>query len=73
MKTGIDLQFLTYTKMVARAAGWVAVTMTLGLILVMLFGRPSTTSTSSEPTSPGGHQIKSKTGPWIYRSTSTPV
>jgi hypothetical protein len=73
MKTGTRLQFSPYWTQVARAAGWVAVTMTLGLILVMLFGRPSTASTSSEPTSPGGHQIKSKTGPWVYRSASTPV
>ena len=52
-----------------RAAGWVAVTIVLGLILSMLTGRPLATSTSRVPLSPGGDHPK-KTGPWVYQPVS---
>ena len=52
-----------------RAAGWVAVTMVLGLMLSMLTGRPLATSTSRVPSSPGGDHPR-KTGPWVYQPVS---
>jgi len=52
-----------------RTAGWLAVTMVLGLMLSMLIGRSLTTSTSTVPSSPGGDHPR-KTGPWIYQPVS---
>ena len=52
-----------------RAAGWVGVTMVLGLMLSMLIGFPLGTSTSTVPSSPAGDRGK-KTGPWIYQPVS---
>jgi hypothetical protein len=74
MKTAIGLQFLNCGRRIARVAGWVVVTMAFGFLLTIVFGRPVTSSTSFAPTPPGSHQIiKSKTGPWVYRSVSVPV
>jgi hypothetical protein len=69
MKSATRLQFSKAGKIVLRAAGWVAVTMVLGLMLSMLIGRPLATSTSTVPSSPGGDHPK-KTGPWVYKPVS---
>lgn len=74
MKSAIGLQFLTVARRTARAGAWLVLSMAVGLILVILFGRPDPASTSFAPASPAGHQnIKSKTGPWAYGSLSTRV
>ena len=72
MKTDIGLQFSLVVRRVARAAGWVAVTMALGLILDIVCGRPVAALTPSEVTSPGTDHTK-KTGPWIYMPDLTRV
>jgi hypothetical protein len=73
MKSGIGLQFSILGKQLARAAAWLAVTMTLGLILAVLFGPPLAASTPIERPSPGEQHFKQKDGPWVYSIYSTPV
>jgi len=73
MKSGIGLQFSILGQQLARGAAWLAVTMTLGLILVVLFGRPLAASTPPERTSPDEQHFKQKDGPWVYVLHSTPV
>lgn len=72
MKTESRLQFSRFGRGLARATAWVAVTMALGLILVIMFGSPLAASTT-ESTLPGKHDIKEKTGPWVYRNISIHV
>lgn len=52
-------------KGVARATAWAVVTMTVGLILVILFGSPLAASSSSPNDLPGSSH-KKETGPWVY-------
>ena len=52
-------------KCVARAAAWAVVTMTVGLILVILFGSPLSASSASPNDLPGASH-KKETGPWVY-------
>ena len=69
MKSATRLQFSKAGRIVLRAAGWVAVTMVLGLMLSILTGRPLTASTSTVPSLPGGDHSR-KTGPWVYQPVS---
>jgi len=73
MNSATRLQFSTVAKRAVRAAAWVAVTLALGLMLAILFTPELAASGSTKTTPPGGQQIKEKTGPWVYRSYSTPV
>ena len=73
MRIATRLPFSTFGKRAVRAAAWVALTLAVGLILAILFTPQLTASGPKEATSPGGHQIKQKSGPWVYRSFSTPV
>jgi hypothetical protein len=73
MKSDIGLQFSILGKQLVRAAAWLAVTMALGMILVLLFGRPVAASTPTEPTSPRQQHFKQKGGPWGYKIFSTRV
>ena len=69
MKSEIGSQFSLVARHVARVAAWVATVVALGLILVIVFGRPLAASTN---TAPGTDQIK-KTGPWVYLPVHTRV
>jgi hypothetical protein len=65
MKTATRLQFSALMKGIGRAAAWTALTMTIGLILVILFGSPlaaSSPTPNDRPTS----SDKRKAGPWVY-------
>jgi hypothetical protein len=73
MRIATRLQFSTFGKRAVRAAAWVALTLAVGLMLAILFTPQLAVSGPTEATSPGGHQIKQKSGPWVYRSVSTPV
>ena len=73
MKSEIGLQFLIFGRRVARAAAWVAVTMALGMILALMFGRPVAASTPFEATSPGGHHGNWKSAPLGYKNPSVRV
>jgi hypothetical protein len=53
-------------KTVARAAAWAVVTMTAGLILVILFGSPLAAASSTSPNDLPGTSHKKETGPWVY-------
>jgi hypothetical protein len=66
-------RFSTFAKRAVRAAAWVAVTLALGLTLAILFTPELPASGSTKTTPPGGQQLKKKSGPWVYRSYSTPV
>ena len=52
-------------KGIARAAAWAVVTITIGLILVVLFGSPLAASSPSSNDLPGSSH-KKETGPWVY-------
>jgi hypothetical protein len=65
MKTATRLQFSALMKGFARAAAWAVVTVTVGVILVILFGSPLSASSSSPDDLPGSSQ-KKETGPWVY-------
>jgi hypothetical protein len=52
-------------KRIARAAAWAVVMMTVGLILVILFGSPIAAASSSPNDLPGTSH-KKETGPWVY-------
>ena len=65
MKTATRLQFSGLIKGFARATAWAVVTMTVGLILVILFGSPLAASSASPNDLPGSSH-KKETGPWVY-------
>jgi len=65
MKTATRLQISGLLKGIARAAAWAVVTVTIGLILVILFGSPLAASSPSSNDLPGSSH-KKETGPWVY-------
>lgn len=65
MKTATRLQFSTLVTSMARTAAWAVVTMSIGLLLVILFGSPLTASAPTANDLPGSSHPK-ETGPWIY-------
>jgi hypothetical protein len=65
MKTATRLQFSTLVKSIARTAAWAVVTLSIGLLLVILFGSPLTASAPTANDLPGSSHPK-ETGPWIY-------
>jgi hypothetical protein len=69
MKSATGLRFSAFARVIARVAGWAAVTMTLALILAILAGRPLVASTPAKPASPEKHH-NNLTGPWIYQPVS---
>jgi Na+/glutamate symporter len=72
MKIATRLQLSTLMKAIARATGWAMVTMTVGLILVILFGSPLAASSPSSNDLPGS-SYKNKTGPWGSRPVAVRV
>jgi hypothetical protein len=72
MKTATRLQISALTRGFARAAAWAVLTMTIGLILVILFGSPLAASSPSSYDLPESSP-KTKTGPWGSRPVSVRV
>ena len=72
MKSEIGLQFSTVVRGIVRTAGWVALTVAVGLILVIACGSPLAAFAPAAVTAPGTDHVK-KTGPWVYMPIDTRV
>ena len=51
-------------RAMARGGAWLLLTMTVGLILVILFGSPLAASSSNSPNDLPGTSYEKKPGPW---------